>query len=417
MKSFVISFCLIVCFLFRSEAQQSVPFGFHPIKKNRTHVVCPFELRTNLIIIKVLIDKSDTLNFVLDTGVQGIIILDTNLKHSINTKIGRPITIRGLGNQEAHEAFVSIGHTIRLGGIIGYFQNIILLEEDLLNLSEYIGLTVHGIIGSELLSRFNVKIDYEARHITFSNPEKYKYKKRKGEYIPLYFEKTKPYIAINSLEVNGQKDLNLNLLIDTGGAHALMLNRESISPKLIPSKMVDGNLGRGLSGKIDGKIGRVSKFKFASHDFKEVVTSFPDTIVLGTKEERFSIFRQGSIGGEILKRFVVTLNYHQKLMVLKPIKSVIKKPFESDMSGIDLRAMGEDHNDFEVAHVIPNSAASLAGVIPGDRIIMFNKKLARHISINEFYQELSKREGYSIDLVILRGNRLEEVNFKLKRLI
>lgn len=181
--------------------------------------------------------------------------------------------------------------------------------------------------------------------------------------------------------------------------------------------MVDGNLGRGLSGKIDGKIGRVSKFNFASHDFKEVVTSFPDTIVLGTKEERFSIFRQGSIGGEILKRFVVTLNYHQKLMVLKPIKSVIKKPFESDMSGIDLRAMGEDHNDFEVAHVIPNSAASLAGVIPGDRIIMFNKKLARHISINEFYQELSKREGYSIDLVILRGNRLEEVNFKLKRLI
>jgi hypothetical protein len=420
MKSWLISVCLtvsVLCLAFEAGAQKTVPFGFHPVKKTRGHVVCPFELRTNLIVVKVLVDKSDTLNFVIDSGVQGVIILDTTLKHSINTKIGRPITIRGLGNEEAHNAFVSIGHTIRFGDIIGYQQNIILLEEDLLNLSEYVGMPIHGIIGSDLFYRFNVKIDYEAQLITLSNPEKYKYKKRKGELLQIYFEKTKPFITLNTVEVNGQKEENLNLLIDTGGAHALMLNREYINPKLLPKKMVDGNLGRGLSGKIDGKMGRVSRLKFASHEFKDVVTTFPDTLFLGTKEERYSLFRQGSIGGEILKRFVVTLNYHQKIMVFKPVKSAIKKPFESDMSGIDLRALGENHNDFEVAHVIPNSAAFIAGILPGDRIIMFNKKLARHISINEFYKELSKKEGYPIDLVILRGNKLEEVNFRLKKMI
>ncbi len=398
-------------------AQKDKPFGFNPIRKKQNYTFCPFELRANLIVVKTVVDNSDTLNFILDSGVQSIIILDTTLRKKLNLKIAREISISGIGEAPPVTASISLGHTVKFGGIAGYGQNIVVLEENFLNLSEYLGMPVHGILGSDVFKRFSVEIDYNTRQLTFSDPYKYRYKKHKGVAIPLHLERTKPYITVNRLESNGEKIENLKLVIDTGGAHSLLLNQESLPPAIIPHRLSNGYLGRGLNGNIEGKLGRIDLLRFANHDFKNVIASFPDSLVFDSKFTKEHELRHGSIGGEILKRFVVTLNYSQNLMVLKPIKKTLKKPFESDMSGLDLRATGKDFKTFEVSAVIPNSVAHQAGVLPGDKVIIFNNKLANFMTINELYEQLCKKEGHLIEMVVLRDHRLIQVSFRLRRSI
>lgn len=411
---------LVLCWAggpFDCPAQKEKPFGFNPIRKKENHTVCSFDLRANLIVVKTVIDNSDTLNFILDSGVQSILVLDTTLRKKIRTSIGREIYISGIGEAPPFTASVSIGHTVKIGGIVGYSQNIVLLEKDFLNLSEYLGIPIHGILGSDIFKRFNVLIDYSRGEITFSNPLKYRYRKRKGMAIPLHLEKTKPYIMANRLESNGKSIENLKLVIDTGGAHSLLLNQESLPPGLIPEKLTDGHLGRGLNGNIEGKLGRIDLLRFGNHDFKNVIVTFPDSLMFDNKITREYLLRNGSIGGEILKRFIVTINYTQNLLVLKPVKKALNKPFESDMSGIDLRATGKDFRTFEVSAVIDQSVAHLAGVLPGDRIILFNKKMASSLTISDLYEMLSKKEGYSIEMVVLRDHSLKQISFRLKRSI
>lgn len=402
---------------FECLAQKEKPFGFNPIRKKESYSFCPFELRANLIVVKTLIDKSDTLNFILDSGVQSIIVLDTTLRKRIRTNIGREIYISGIGEAPPFTAHVSLGHTVKFGGIVGYNQNLVLLQEDFLNLSEYLGIPIHGILGSDVFKRFNVIIDYQKGELTFSDPHKYRYRKSKGVAIPLHLERTKPYIMVNRLESNGKKIENLKLVIDTGGAHSLLLNQESLPPELIPEKLTDGHLGRGLNGNIEGKLGRIDLLRFGNQDFKNVIVTFPDSLVFDSKITQDYLLRNGSIGGEILKRFLVTLNYTQNLLVLKPVKKALHKPFESDMSGLDLRATGADFRTFEVSGVINNSVAHHAGVLPGDKIILFNKKMASSLTINDLYEMLSRKEGYPIEMVVWRNHGLKQISFRLKRII
>jgi hypothetical protein len=421
MKAFgKILLCSLFCLLLSNEkgmAQKEKPLGFHPIRKKVTYTTCPFELRANLIVVKTLVDQSDTLNFILDSGVQSIIILDSALRTRLHTKIGREIIISGIGESPPFTAFVSLGHTIKISGLIAYSQNIVLLQENFLNLSEYLGIPVHGIIGSDLFSRFHVEIDYSTSMLTFIEPSKYKYKKHKGTAIPLLLDRTKPYIQLTKLKNNGKEIENINLVVDTGGAHSLLLNGEVIPEDLVPEKLTDGHLGRGLNGNIEGKLGRMDLLQVGNYHFKDVIATFPDSVVFDSKITHATATRHGSIGGEILKRFIVGLNYQQGLLVLKPIKKEIKKPFEADMSGLELRATGKDYRTFEIFSVIQNSPAGEAGLLPGDKIMVINNKLANLMTINELYGLFSKKEGKKIEIVVLRNHALLSFEFVLRKII
>jgi hypothetical protein len=398
-------------------AQKDRPFGFNPIRKKVTFTTIPFELRANLIVVKTLVDQSDTLNFILDSGVQSIIILDSTVRTKLHTNIGRKIQISGIGESPPFSALVSLGHTVKLSGLVAYSQNLVLLQENFLDLSEYLGLPIHGIIGSDIFKRFHVEIDYSRFILTFSEPHKYKYRKRKGVALPLYLDRTKPYISLNGIENNGQKLENLNLVIDTGGAHSLLLNPESLPQEILPKKMIEGHLGRGLNGNIEGKLGRVGVLHLANQDLKNILATLPDSLVFDQRVTHAETTRHGSIGGEILKRFIVSMNYTQNLLVLKPIRKEIKKPFESDMSGIELRATGKDFRNFEVYSVIEESPAGRAGVLPGDKIIVINSKLANLLTINDLYEHFSKKEGKNIELVVLREHTLIPLSFTLQKTI
>jgi predicted aspartyl protease len=399
---------------------QNLPekFGFHFKGRFQNTSKIPFEVYSNLIVIKLKINGSDSLNFILDTGVSSIIITDPTLAKTLNLDFVRTVKITGAGEKHGINANVSIDHEVDLGFVRAYHQNLVVLDEDILKLSEYMGIPIHGIFGHDLFSRFVIKVDFAKRILTLKEPTKYKYRKSQGERYPIVVTQSKPYMDDVAFAQDSNPFKPLRLVIDTGAGHALLLNSQENTNIQLPDKVIRANLGRGLNGNINGNIGRISKIKIGKYEFNEVLASFPDSLSFSIKfDTTESLVRQGSIGGEFLRRFVITFNYRDSYIVLKPIKSKYRETFEHDMSGMEIRAAGQYFDEFQVTFVSPGSQADKAGVIVGDQIVFFNNKHFKEININDIYRKLSSKEGSEVELFVRRNNELKFIYFKLKRVI
>jgi predicted aspartyl protease len=399
------------------KSKTDTRYGFHLKGKKQSFTKVPFEFHANLIVVKVLIDESDTLRFILDTGVSSTIITDARVANSMNIKYTRRVKISGAGEGEPLMANVSIGHSLRMGDVMADKQNIVVLDQDVLKLSEFMGLPIHGIFGFDLFNSFVVSIDFENRNLFFSEPDKFKFKKSMGVKYPMVVTQSKPYTDAIALVSNDQKSVPVRLVIDTGAGHALLLNTDKNHEVNLPDKVIRANLGRGLNGEINGHIGRVNKIRFGSVEMKNILASFPDSLSFSMKFPTDIERRQGSIGCELLRRFVVTLNYADGYLALRPIKSRMKEAFEHDMSGMEVRAKGDKFNTYFIERIIPDSPAEEAGLEVNDEIIFMDSQNVKEMTISEIYKMLSKREGKTIDMFIRRKGNLTLTTLKLRRII
>ncbi len=395
-----------------SEAQNEV-FGFHLMQKRRS-IRVPFELHANLIIIPARLNKSDTLRFILDTGVSSTIITDPAVAQFINSKYVRSIQLDGVGKDSTLEAKVSIGNTLQVGFARTFNHNLVVLEKDILKLSELVGTPIHGLIGYELFERFVVTLDFQHRELIIRPPEYYKYRRSDGVKIPLEIVDKKPYLdSIFISELNRKQ--NVRLLLDTGAGHAVMLNTYATTIPL-PDTTINVQLGIGLSGKISGHLGRLDQVTVGEYVLSQVLASFPDSASFGSKIST-RVDREGNVGGELLRRFTVTINYPEKFITLRPIKKAMKEPFEHDMSGMDLRAKGEKYNEYYVDRIIEDSPAEDAGLQKDDRLMFINNILVSTLNMTEIYKILQRKEGKAINLVVKRGGNIIFTTIVLKRII
>jgi predicted aspartyl protease len=386
-------------------------FGFQLTKQRRITRI-PFEFQANLVIVPVKVNDSDTLRFILDTGVSSILLTDPTIATKLGLKFVRSVKIAGAGEGDEIEAGIAIDNTIRIGEMIGYRQNMVVLRDDHLKLSEFVGTPIHGIIGYEIFNRFTVTMDFSMHEIILENPEHYKYKPSKGERFPITIEDNKPYIsAIELMQDNGSTPIKV--ILDTGAGHAISLESNDIQ---LPDKVLRAQLGRGLNGIINGNLGRIPMLRVGKFEMKNLVASFPDSSSYRLKHTTLTE-RQGSIGCEFLRRFKVTFNYRDQYIVLKPINRRMKEPFEHNMSGIEIMAKGEDFHEFTIDKVVENSPADDAGLQEGDRVIFINNKSSKEITISEIYKLFQKGDGKLLNLVVKRGNGIILATVNLRRLI
>lgn len=389
-------------------------FGFQ-LAKRRKITRIPFEFQANLIIVPIKVNNSDTLRFILDTGVSSILITDPQIAKLQRMKFVRNVKISGAGQGIDIEAGIVLDNTITMGDMIGYRQNLVVLKEDVLKLSEFVGSPIHGIIGYEIFNRFTVTIDFSINELILENPEHYKYKPSKGERFPITIEENKPYLSTIEL-INEKQNLPLKVILDTGAGHAISLDANRNNRIPMPEKVVKAQLGRGLSGIINGSLGRISKLRLGKFEMKNIVASFPDSSSYRTKGMELTE-RQGNIGCEFLRRFKVTFNYRDQYIVLKPINRRMKEPFEHNMSGIELMAKGNDYHEYMIDRVIENSPADDAGLLQGDQVMFINNKSSKDISISEIYKLFQKGEGKNVNLIMNREGKLFFATINLRRLI
>lgn len=390
-------------------------YGFF-IDGNRSWTRIPFQLHSNLIIVPVQINGSDTLHFILDTGVSNTIITDPAAYQRKPPVLSRKVKLNGAGEGNDLTASIAIDNTLNMGGMRAAHHNLIILDEDVLKLSEYVGTPVHGIFGYEIFANFVVNVDFQRHELIITKPNKYRYRKSRGDRYPITIQDTKAYTDALSV-FDGEKVMPLRVVLDTGAGHALLLDRSrSAFAMPMPEKNIRAQLGRGLNGVINGSLGRIQKIRFGRYELANILASFPDSVAYGMKLVNLPE-RQGNVGCELLRRFNVTFNYTDQYIVMKPVKRIMRESFEHDMSGLELRAKGTSFRTYYVGRIIEGSPADAAGLVEDDEVLFVNNTSTRDLTISDIYKILQKGEGKEVSMLVRRNGQIVIKQFALKRLI
>jgi predicted aspartyl protease len=374
--------------------------------------VIPFEIYNNLIVIDVLLNKSMPLKFILDTGVRTTVLTEKSLTDMLQLEYARKITIPGAGGEKLVDAFVVNNVSLNIGEIEGNGHALLVLETDLLQLKNYLGVNVHGILGYELFSRFVVDINYDEKKVTFYNPATYK---KRGKYIeiPITVEDTKPYIEANII-IRDSTLVKAKFMLDTGASHTMLLDERSSDDIYVPEPNISTTLGRGLAGDIYGEIARIDKMWVDKFNFDGVITTFPnaDSYEVSLK----STFRNGTLGGGMMMRFHIIFDFvNSKIYVRKGRE--YRRPFEYNLSGLVIKAKGVYLRKYEIDNVRESSTAEAAGLKKGDEITKINGFRTDDLNLEEVMGRLNVKANKKLRLVILRDGQTLNIQFRLARLI
>src|ERR1700744_4532179 len=99
------------CCLLQAHAQS---FEFTTSKKKQ---VIPFRMVRNLVVIQLKINDKGPFNFIMDTGVELMVITDPALIDSVYIPNQRIIKLGGLGNNDDYDAYVTSRLKIDLPGL------------------------------------------------------------------------------------------------------------------------------------------------------------------------------------------------------------------------------------------------------------------------------------------------------------
>lgn len=403
-----------------------------------------FQLINNVMIIPVEVNGTE-LSFILDSGVSTPLLFNLAEHDSIQINEVSNITIRGLGEGEGIQALSSRNNSFKIGDVENLNQVLYVVLDESFDLSSSIGIPVHGIIGYDLFRDFVVEINYNAKHIKFHNPELYADNPhKKSQTLPLAIRNKKAYVN-GVVVLNNSKEIPIYMLLDTGSSDAIWLfENERIG---VPTKNYDDFLGRGLAGNIYGKRTKVNSIKIGDFVIEDAKAAFPD-------ESSFSGIRNlgnrnGSLGGEVLKRFNFVFDYANSKITLRK-NSNFKMPFQYNLSGIDLQHNGvryisesiagpngivkndrsETYGNVQilmenqtrlslvpeiiVSGIRAGSPAADAGLLEGDVILAVNGKNVHTYKLQQVLQMLNERKGKRIRVRIERQNDDKLITFVLK---
>jgi hypothetical protein len=403
----------------------------------------PFEFTNNLIIFPIEINGVE-LSFVLDTGVNKPILFNLTEHDSLSLKDTKTFYLHGLGGDGKIEALKSSHNRFKIGNAINTNQDLFVVFDKTINFTPRLGVLVHGIIGYDVFKNFVVEINYNSKYIRLHKPGYFKPKtSKKWTTLPINLNRGKAYIDgkvnINNIEKP------VKLLIDTGSSDALWLFEDK-AEGLTPKKdyfFVD-YLGKGLSGSVYGKRSKVEKFTLDAFNLEHVNVAYPDSSSIDLTKVYKG--RNGSLGGDILKRFNYFFDYRNEKLYLKK-NGAFKAPFTYNNSGIVLEYNGNmfveerikiqnsnftntkrmdavqiDYSfnsiltlkpAYRIVEIRSLSNAYKAGLRKGDVLLTINAKEAYNYKLQEISGILHGRTGRTIRMKIDRNGESMAFKFKL----
>lgn len=381
----------------------------NPRKKS---ITIKFKSASNLIIIPVTINESDTLNFILDTGVRFPIITELPFVNKLNLNYLMPIQIKGLGEGQQLTAYRSGNNTMSIEGLTARNQEVQMIIDENFQISHMLGLPVHGLIGFNLFKDYIVEIDYLDEEIILHKPEYYKYRDRRKDIIlPLHFDGNKPFVR-TSIVTENMEEVPVKLLVDTGASDALWLSEKSDQRIDLPENHIETFLGRGLNGDLYGVKGRIDGIWVGPLVLPQPIVAFPNSELIDQLIS--SNDRNGTIGAEILRRFRVTIDYRNSRLTLRPTYKV-KDDFNYNMSGMEVINPMPGLPVFTITDIRENSPAYFAGLKENDQILSLNRSNHRNLELNDINLLLQSKEDKKIKVKVLRDGEEFETSFHLKK--
>jgi len=366
----------------------------------------PFELSSNLILLRARVNDSALLWFILDTGADSTVI-DTQLAKTLGLKArGREV---GTGSAGTATALIFKGNSLKLPNVEAVNLKISGLPIDFV--SAPLGRKISGVIGNDILKQLVIEVDYESQVVNLYQPESYSYS-GSGEVIPVTLEDNLPFIRAR-IALAGRPVIGGKFELDSGATGAILFNTPYVNRnKLLDSisKTIQSREG-GVGGTAKAFSGRVKTIRLGSFQLENSVAKFSRA----TRGDDASASYDGLIGGDILRRFKVVFDYSRRRMILEP-NAQFSEPYEVDMSGLDIATEGEDFSVVVVNEVEKGSPGAEAGIQDEDAITTIDGRPTKEFTITQI-RKMFRQDGKEFLISIKRGQKELQTKLRLRRLI
>lgn len=348
----------------------------------------PIELVGNHVFVAVEL-AGHGLRFLLDTG--GVNLLAATAARRIGLASVGALEARGPGEKTVGSGFARVERLV-VGGAVA-LERQLLRVLDMPGFDDVQGVQVDGVLGVELFKRLVVQIDYAGRSLLLADPATF-VAPAAATSLPITFFGHFPGVAAELDGIGGQ------FWLDTGNRGGLVLlapfvQEHGLAERLAVTPLT--TIGWGIGGPAQGRLARGGCLALGSALVHGPVLRLPadDAGALATRHVA------GNIGGEILRRFVVTFDYARRVVHLAD-SGAPPRPFDADRCGLWIN---RDAQGALVMAVMAGGPADEAGMRVGDAIVAVDGEPASAIGLDALRRRLAESPaGTRVELVLLRGS-------------
>jgi hypothetical protein len=360
-------------------------------------VTVPFQLINNHIYVRASIDGKPPADVIFDTGATDI--LERGHARTLGVAVEGALPIGGIGGAVASYGLAKV-RSVSIGGVTLADQVFGAIDlEPILRVEDA---DFQGLVGYEFAKRAVLTIDYADRTLTFTKPDAFAPPSDRAP-IPFPFREHAPIISAEVDGIAGQFEL------DTGARTGLMIMGPFAKEHQLAAKYRAGDpmtISYGVGGPSRARLARIGTLTMGGTTLKLPVAGF----ATGTSGDAASAHVAGNIGGDILKRFTVILDYPHQRLWLEP--NALAAAFEpADRSGLWLSRAAD--GNIAVGDVANGSAAGLSGIRPGDEIVEVNGKPAAGLRLDALRRAFEGPAGSAFAITMKRGAERREVQLRL----
>jgi hypothetical protein len=358
-----------------------------------------FRLLNNHIYVQASVDGKGPFTFIVDSG--GHTLLSSHIVTEAGLKpIGQSVQ-SGAGEGHStigyvHYNEIAIG-AARLRNQTGFATEIYDKSIE--------GVPVDGMVGFELIRRMVTTIDYGRHTIAFTDPKRFAADSALGVAVPFVFYDHLPDVA------GSIGDLPATFNIDTGSRSEIDITSPFVAAHQLRERFTKGTsavTGWGVGGPTRDYVVRLPALKLGAVEVDDIVAGLSDAKHGSISNPNYD----ANVGGGLLKRFVVTLDYAHEVMYLRRITPTPPDVGTFDRSGLWINAKD---GGYAITDVAKNSGGARAGLVVGDIITNIDGKTVRAADLAGTRRMLrDKPAGTEVHLLVLHGTQTRPVTLVLE---
>jgi hypothetical protein len=349
----------------------------------------PFELKEHFIVIKGKINGSQKhYDLILDTG--GLTFIDN--------KVAKELRLKTRGNMAKMDK-LEMGE-VSIPNIFAFTT---------FNTEEFkkYGITIYGIIGSNLLERFKVTLDYRNQRVVISPDEEVS-----GESARGYRQKFTNHRVNNApmidCTING--NVAVKVMVDTGQPYSIVFPHEYLdklnvknNSSLVPSK---GIMIKWPGTKtIDSYLGRIDLIEQGALKVDNLMCLFAELPPL---------LSVPLLGRDYLDKFLITIDYPNDEILFIPHEDA---KFVENVQSFGMNLCRDENNKIVIEGLWTGGPADRAGIEVGDEIVEYDSKALTGDDIFELRQFLEKESTIEIKFAINKKEGQHEIRLQKEMLL
>jgi len=366
--------------------QTGNPFAEKKWLSEQSSFTLPFYWLDGHVIVELAINDSQRLKMALDSGAGATVLFDSPRSQNTTLDIGGQLELNGWQVNLVNNTRVTLGD-IEISDLT--IIHVPIAQSPFFD--DYQDAVFDGAIGYDILNRFQTRINYADKTVTFFKEQAPAFNSDWQSY-PMELHSNIPYIAAHLMNKNGQPKEYL-FTLDTGAPDYVYINEKLADEFQFPDNFFITH-SQNFEGKHSRRTSQIAGFQFAGSQFTDMTAHD-----LSHLQDEFGV---GMLGSGLLRNFDIHFDYQSEQIWFRKNRN-FKNHSLLDRSGLVLEP---NIKGGKVKEVDSNSDASKKGIAANTII---TKIAGTKVTVENFDQLRDRLSGSQETLELCWHNSGAEV--------